>query len=187
MAMTLLKDTRSIIRPVTAAQNYQGYLSQFVRVTCVKAALPQNTTDQIFRVYGGADAIAGSAAIRVRALIGTVTTIIQSTDPVMKVSAKALSTAAAAVGTATDIASTVTLASREVGGMIFVEGDGTAMVLSNAGCAFANAVGMWLCPQGEIYLTTTASKTGAITWDLYYQPLFENAYAAAVTATTAAI
>ncbi len=177
--LTFLKDNRILAAPLPASLNTQGYLRHFVRVTCAKAALPLSTTDQIFRVYGG--------PVLVRLLVGVVTTIIAS-DPTLKVSSKALSDASVAVGTAVDIASTVDVSSSSaVGDMVFVEGDGTAAVLSRAGAAFVNATGDWICPQGEIYLTDTASPAGAITWDIYYQPLAENAYVQAVTAVTAAI
>lgn len=139
-------------------------------------ALPASTTGQLFRVKGG--------KVRVLALVGTVTTAIQNSDPVLKVSSKALDASSAAVGTAVDIASTVDISSLEVGGMVFVEGDGTALVKSNAGCAFIGAVtGNWIAPQGEIYLTTGATKTGAIKWDLWYQPMDAGAFVEAAPLT----
>lgn len=155
-------------------------IEQFVQVRRAAASLPQTSTHQLFRVVGG--------KVKVKALIGTVTTVIEGTDPVMKVSSKALSVAAAAVGTAVDVASTVDTSSLEVGGMLFVEGDGTALVKSNAGAAFIGTnSGEWIAPQGEIYLTTGASKTGAIQWDLFYEPLDPNSYVYAVDTATAAI
>lgn len=138
-------------------------------VTRAAASLPQTSTDILFRVYNG--------AVRITLMYGTVTTVIQNSDPVAKVSSKALSTASVAIGTAVDIASTVDINSLEVGGFVVVEGDGTALVKSNAGNAFIGAVtGNWICPQGEIYLTTGASKTGALKWDLVYEPIDEGAY-----------
>lgn len=175
----LLKSSRVAAPPVSGAVNNQALLAQFIRVTCVKAALPLSTTDQIYRVFGG--------PVLIKLLVGTVTTIIAS-NPTMKVSSKALSDAAVALGTAVDIASTVDVSSSSaVGDFINVPGDGTALVLARAGAVFVNALGQWICPQGEIYVTDTASPAGAITWDLYYQPLTEGAYVQAVTAVTAAI
>jgi hypothetical protein len=72
--------------------------------------------------------------------------------------------------------------------MYFVEGDGTAGVLSNAGAAYVGPnSGQFIVPQGEIYLTTSATNTGAMKWDLWYQPLDEGAYVAPVNSATAAI
>jgi hypothetical protein len=72
--------------------------------------------------------------------------------------------------------------------MLFVEGDGTAMVKSTAGAAFIGAnSGQWIAPQGEIYITTSATNTGAIKWDIFYQPLDAGAYVEAVDTATAAI
>jgi len=177
MALLLKNRTRS-------ASSNSAIVEQWIKSTQPAVLLPQNTTGQLFRVFGG--------KVLVHALIGTVTTIIQSSDPVMKFSSKALDATATAVGTAVDIASTVTIASLEVGGTLFIEGDGTAFVVANAGCTLMGTnTGKWVAPQGEIYATTTASKTGAIRWDIWYQPLDEGAYVvpAALTAAilTAAI
>ncbi len=145
-----------------------GVLDQWIHVKRATTVLPQNTTTNIFQVTGG--------KVRIRAMVGTVTTIIASSDPVMKITSKAYDAAGAAVGTAVDVASTVDTTSLEVGGMVFVEGDGTALVKSNAGAAFIGAnSGCWIAPQGHIQWITTASKTGNMQWDLFYQPLEETA------------
>lgn len=145
-------------RPDTGPNN-PGYsvLDQWLHIQKAAAGLPQSTTQHLFTVTG---------LIRVRLLVARVTTIIQSTDPVAKV------TSTPTVGTAVDVASTVDLSSLEVGGFVLVEGDGTALVKSNAGAAFlAAGVGDWICPAGTIDLITGASKTGALKWELYYQPM----------------
>jgi len=155
-------------------------IDQRIQVTCPARTIPATTTDQIFRVKGG--------RVLVRGLIGTVTTVIQTQADNMKVSSKALDNASAAIGTAVDVAANVDITAREVGGMYFVEGDGTAGVLSNAGAAFVGAnTGEWIAPQGEIYLTTSATNTGAMKWDIFYTPLDPGAYVEAVTTATAAI
>ena len=156
-------------------------IDQLIQVSRAAKNLPQTTTEQLFRVYGG--------LIWVRALIGEVTTIIQSSDPVIKITAGRLDDAGALVGTVYDIASTLNISSDEVGSIYTVEGDGTAIIspqLAGAGYMGAAANG-WIMPQGEIYLTTGASKTGALKWDLFYQPLYAGAYAVAVDTATAAI
>jgi hypothetical protein len=161
----------------TASSIQPTVLDQWQKVSQPAVALPASTTGQLFRVKGG--------RVLVRSLIGQVTTAIQATDPVLKVSSKALDTASAAVGTAVDVASTVDISSLEVGGLLFVEGDGTAIVKSNAGAAFIGTnSGQWIAPQGEIYLTTGATKTGAIKWDIWYQPIDPGAYVEAAPLTS---
>ena len=160
--------------------NGQAFLSQYIKVSRAAKALPQTTTQQLFRVHGG--------RVLVRFLIGEVTTVIEGTDPVMKISVSALSSASALVGTAYDIASTLDISSDEVGTLYSVEGDGTAIISGNQVAGSVEAFGTgWIQSQGQIYMTTGASKTGAIKWDLYYQPLDPGAYVVAVDAATAAI
>ncbi len=145
-----------------------GVLNQWIHVKRATSLLPQSTTVNIFQVTGG--------KVLVKALIGTVTTIIQSSDPVMSISSIAKDNTGTTVGTAVAVGTTTTTASLEAGGMIFVEGDGTAIVLSNAGAAYVGAnSGNWIAPQGYIQWITTASKSGAVQWDLFYQPLDETA------------
>lgn len=160
-----------------------GYatLSQFIQVTTAARALPQTSTDQIFQVTGG--------RVLIHRLIGTVTTVIQSSDPVMKLSAKKLNAAmATAVGTAVDVASTVDVTSLEVGGTVIVIGSGAALVKNNAGAIISTLGTMsWIVPNGELYLTTGASKTGAFQWDIWYQPLDAGATVTSVLAATAAV
>lgn len=128
-----------------------------IHVARATATLPQSATGHLFTVAG---------RVFVSLLFGQVTTAIQSTDPVAKV------TLTPTVGTAIDVASTVDLSSLEVGGFIFVEGDGTALVKSNAGGAFSalGSVG-FIVNAGFIDLITGASKTGNVKWDLYYVPI----------------
>lgn len=160
----------------------QATLDQFIHVKRAGKVLPQSTTEILFKVVGG--------RVLVRALIGEATVVLTATDPVAKISSKKLNAALdTAVGTAVDVASTVNLASLEVGGNAFVEGDGTALVKANAGATFMGTnTGAWIAPNGEIYLTTGASNTtGAMKWDLWYQPLDEGAYVIAVDTATAVI
>lgn len=155
-------------------------VDQGIHVVSPSKTVPQSTTQQIFRVYGG--------RVLVKKLVGEVTTVIQSQADNLKVSSKRLDNAAAAVGTAVDIAANVDITGLEVGGNYFVEGDGTAGVLSNAGGVLGgSASGQFIAPQGEIYLTASASNTGAMKWDLWYQPLDEGAYVEGVVSNVAAI
>lgn len=178
--MAFLIKNSNTVRTAGVAGTGQALVGQAIHVNRPALALPQTLTEQLFRVIGG--------KIRVLGLVGTVTTVIQSSDPVLKVSSEALDAAGALVGTVLDVASTVDISSLEVGGMVFVEGDGTAAVKSVAGAAFIGTnSGQWIAPQGAIYITTGASKTGAMKWDLWYMPLDEGAYATAVPVATAKV
>lgn len=164
----------------SASQGGAAVLDQFIQVSTATRTPPATTTDQIFRVRGG--------RVLVRALIGEVTTAIQNQACNLKVSSKRLDNSSVAVGTAVDVASNVTIQALELGSSLFVEGDGTALVTSTAGAAFIGAnSGMWVAPQGEIYLTTSATNTGSIKWDIFYQPLDPGAYVDSVVTATAAI
>lgn len=133
-----------------------------IHVAKASASLPQTSTQHLFTISGG--------RVLVRLIFGEVTTIIQSTDPVAKI------TSTPTTGSAVDIASTVDLSSLEAGGLLIVEGDGTAMVKGNAGASFfANGAHEFIAPIGYIDLITGASKTGATKWDLYYVPLDDGA------------
>lgn len=172
----LIKNSKSI-------QNIGGaqpVIDQWQRVNRASLTIPATTTQQLFRVYGG--------RILVKALVGEVTTVIQTQTDNMKVSSKALDTASAAVGTAVDVASNLDITAMEVGGMYFVEGDGTAGVKSTAGAALIGTnSGNWIAPQGEIYVTTSATNTGAMKWSIWYLPLDPEAYVVPVDTATAAI
>lgn len=170
MAM-MIKDVK---RP-SGSSGRQATVDQWIQVTQATAAgagiaLPTSgLTGQLFRVKGG--------RVVVRALLGQVTTAIQNQACNVKVTSKALDTASVAVGTAVDIAANLDVANMELGGFYFVEGDGTAAVKSTAGGVLGGTNdGSWIAPQGEIYITTSATNTGAFKWDLWYQPLDAGAF-----------
>lgn len=169
-------------RNVSGSQSQQGYaiLDQDIHVQTAGRTIPATTTDQIFRVRGG--------RVLVKRLVGEVTTVIQAQADNLKVSSKKLDNSSVAVGTAVDVASNLDITTMEVGGFYFVEGDGTAGVKSTAGAAFVGPnSGSWIAPQGEIYLTTSATNTGAMKWDIWYMPLDEGAYIESVGVATVAI
>jgi hypothetical protein len=124
--------------------------------------LPQSTTATLFTVSGG--------AVLVTSLLGLVTTVIQSTDPVLSLGT------APTTGTAetSGIATTVSLASAEVGTWLGVQAaSGVAGALINGGHA-GNAVWLpasFVVSAGTITWTTGASKTGQLKWYLTYVPL----------------
>lgn len=153
-------------------------LSQFIQVSQPAIALPASTTGQIFRVRGG--------RVLCHLLIGEVTTIIQAQATTLKVSSKKLSDAATAVGTAVDICATVDGNAKEVGSLYIPLGSGAAAIWSNAGAGLGTLGRIpFILPQGEVYLTTVATSTGAMKWDMWYQPLDAGAYVEAATLTTA--
>ena len=168
--MALLIKNTNVGRSAGNFPTGQATLDQLIHVLTSARSLPQSTTDVIFKVRGG--------RVWVRLLIGEVTTVIQGTDPVLKVSSQKLDAAmTATVGTTYDIASTLDLSSDEVGTIYTVEGDGTAIVSPQvAGAGYFGALDGFIAPRGQIYLTTGASKTGATKWDLWYLPLDEGAY-----------
>lgn len=133
-----------------------------IHVAKAAASLPQTGTQHLFTITGG--------RVLVRLLFGEVTTAIEATNPVAKI------TSTPTTGTAVDVASTVDISSLEAGGLLVVEGDGTAMVKGNAGAAFfAAGAHEFVAPVGYLDLITGASKTGATKWDLYYVPLDDGA------------
>lgn len=163
-----------------AVNGGKAFVSQFIQVSRPALALPASTTEQLFRVYGG--------RVLVKLMVGQVTTVIEATDPIAKVSFKALTNAGVADGTAYDIASTLDISSDEVGTLYGVEGDGTAITSGNQVAGTLEAFGTgFIANQGELYLTTGATKTGAIKWDVWYQPLDDGAYVQSVNTATAAI
>lgn len=164
---------KDIKRP-TGSSGRQATLDQWIQVSQPAVALPASTTGQLFRVKGG--------RVIVRALLGEVTTIIQTQADNTKISSKKLDNASVAVGTAVDVASNLDITAIEVGGFLFVEGDGTALVKATAGASLIGTnSGMWIAPQGEIYVTCAATNTGAIKWDIWYQPLDSGAFVEAAT------
>lgn len=136
------------------------------RVSRALSTLPQTDTQHLFQVTGG--------RVAVMLLFGEVTTAIQNSDPVAKI------TSTPTTGSAVDIASTVDLSSLEVGGLITAEGDTSALIKTNAGAGVITNTAIWICPIGYIDLITGASKTGAIKWQIHYFPLDEGAAVAAV-------
>ena len=159
--------------------NGQAYVDQWIHVKRAAKALPQTTNEQLFRVYGG--------RVIVKLLIGEVTTAIQSTDPVLSVDTSRLDDAGALVGTADVVASTIDTSSDEIGTIYVVEGDDSGLVSTQVAAHQTLNAREWLMPQGQIILVAGASKTGAIQWDLWYQPLDEGAYVVAVDTATARI
>lgn len=149
-----------------------AFVQQWIQIQCPAQIFPQTSTAQIFRVNGG--------RVLVHRLVGTIGTA-TTTDPVVKLSHKQLDKSSVAVGTAVDIASTAALTSKESGATITVLGSGAAFIINNAGAGIAT-LGLipFVLPQGETYMTTTASQAGTISFDMWYQPLDPQAFVVAV-------
>jgi hypothetical protein len=156
-------------------------LSQMIHIARASKALPQTLTEQLCRIWNG--------RCLIWALVGEVTTAIQNSDPVLKLSSSKLNAAGTAkVGTAYDIASTLNITSFEVGTMVTLKGDGTALMSPLVAGAGYVAATMWIAPgPGQIYITTGASKSGAMKWDIWYEPLDPGAYISAVDPVAPAI
>lgn len=154
-------------------------LNQWIQVSRPAANLPQTESDQLFRVKGG--------RVLIHLLVGEVTTVIDGTDPQASVHASRLSDASVLVGTADEVASTLDIKTDEVGTIYVIEGDTSAIASTGVAAQQVAPTAPWIMPQGQIYLTTAASETGAIKWDLWYQPLDAGAYVEAVADGVAAI
>jgi hypothetical protein len=109
--------------------------------------------------------------IIVHFLIGEVTTIMQASACNTKV------TINPTTGTSADVASNLDVTGDEAGTLYKVEADGTALVGTDAGTGWA-AAGLpnpFIVPAGTLDVEHSAAITGAIKWDLYWEPLDEGA------------
>lgn len=164
---------------VNAPRKGAAVLAEWIQVSRVTASLPQSTTDILFRVFGG--------RVLVHLIVGEVTTIIQAQATTVKLTGKKLDGTPAAVGTAVDLCATADGNAKEVGSLFIPLGSGAAAIWSNAGSGLGTLGRIpFIQPQGEIYMTTGASSTGAMKWDLWFQPLDAGAYVTA-SAVAAAI
>jgi hypothetical protein len=137
-------------------------VEQLIRVSRATDSLPATATETIFTVSGG--------RILLKGLIGEVTTAIQ--NQACNLSVVVDSTA----GAADDLASVVSVANLGVGVLFSVEGDGTALLAGGIGWAQGMVGTGAVIAPGEIQLTTSATNTGSVKWDLYYLPLDPAAY-----------
>lgn len=143
-------------------------ISAGLAVTRAAATIPQTAAQNIFTISGG--------RILIVALTGQVTTAIGGTATTLKVTNTPTS------GTATDIASATAITSKEVGTLISLPvAPGSALVVgANAGAAVQVAGHQgWLVEPGTLSVTTSASTTGAISYDLVYIPYDTGASVAA--------
>lgn len=178
MAFMLKNRTQTSV----AGASHNGYatVQQYTQVSTAGRVLPATTTDQIFRVKGG--------RVLVHLILGEVTTVCSGTATNLKLTSKKLDNGSVAVGTAVDLTANAAVTSKEVGALFVPLGSGAAAIVSNAGAGIATlGRNAFICPQGEIYITTDATNTGAMKWDIFYQPLDAGAYVESVVTATAAI
>lgn len=137
---------------VTGLAELQG-----IKVSRATGTLPASTTEALFTIAGGRVLLLG--------IVGEVTTAIQNQACNTKL------TANPTTGTDVDICAVLSIANDEIGCLYGITGlFSDAMVGSNAGA------GVWprnpvVLPAGTLDLSTAATNTGSVKWDLWYVPL----------------
>lgn len=140
----------------------QPVLEQWIHVPRATASLPATTTSTIFNVEGG--------KILLKALVGEVTTAIQAQACNLSVNVDS------DAGASSVLASVADINAKGVGNLFGVEGDGTALIVAGVGWAPATLDNGVVVLPGIITITTSATNTGSVKWDLYYLPLDKAAY-----------
>lgn len=141
-------------------------LNAGILISRATAVLPASTLGHIFTVSGG--------RVIVRYLVGEVTTIIQAQACTVKV------TGTPTAGTAVDwSAASASISALEVGGKLGLPAAAaTGLVVGNAGGIITRQA-EWVAAIGTIDITTSATNTGSVKWDLIYTPLDNGASVAA--------
>lgn len=130
-----------------------------IQVSRATAALPASTVGNIFTITGG--------RILVVALIGEVTTAIQNQACTLKVST------APTVGSAVDLCTAGSIIAAPVGVHFSLpSAAASALVtdLATGGGVQDVLTSAWLVPVGALSVTTSATNTGSVKWDLVYIP-----------------
>lgn len=129
-----------------------------LKVSRAAANLPQTAQGAIFTVSGG--------RVLITSLVGTVTTAIQNQACTLAVTGNPTS--------GTDVVwavASASIASKEVGGTATLPGTfGGQLVVQNAGGASTPNYAVVANP-GTIDITTSASNTGQMSWEITYVPL----------------
>lgn len=133
-----------------------------VLVTRATAALPQTATGNIYTITGG--------RIMIVSLTGLVTTATGATITTLSVGLAPTS------GTSSNVslASATAVTSREAGTMVSIGSTpGSALVVGTNASTPLQCTGhaAWAVQTGSITITTSASDTGSVQWDLIYIPL----------------
>lgn len=137
-----------------------------LRVDRAAANLPQTTQTEYFHVYNG--------RCLVTMLLGEVTTVIQA--QACNLSWESNPT----TGTTNAMCAVLDIQSKEQGTLLSITGTvGDAMIAGSSG-AVKGQLAPVVVAVGGLELKTSASDTGATKWSLWYIPLDDGAYIAAV-------
>jgi hypothetical protein len=137
-----------------------------MRVDREAADLPASTQTPYFHVYGG--------RCLVTMLVGEVTTVIQTqacnlsweSDPT--------------TGTTNAMCAVLNISALEAGTLLSITGTvGDAMIAGSSG-AVKGQLAPIVVAVGDLELKTSATNTGATKWSVFYVPLDDGAYIAAV-------
>ncbi|MDH6116904.1 hypothetical protein ABH930_000323 [Kitasatospora sp. GAS204A] len=130
-----------------------------IQVSRATNTLPASTAGNIFTVSGG--------RILLVALIGEVTTAIQNQACTLKVST------APTVGSAVDLCTAGSIINAPVGVHFSLPSSAASALttdLSTGGGVQDVMTSAWLIPVGNLTVTTSATNTGSVKWDLAYIP-----------------
>ena len=138
-----------------------------VRLTRATKALPQTADEALFRITGG--------AVRIKSIIGEVTTAIQNQANNTKLKFNPSGT-----GSDLDLCAVLDIANDAVGTLYSIVGVlATALKSTNLWAVVPAdnipAEGIILCP-GDIELDCAASNTGSIKWTIEWEPLEPNSH-----------
>jgi hypothetical protein len=137
------------------------------KITRAAAALPQSTTGHLFTVTGG--------RVIITAFMGKVTTAIQAQATTLQLTATPTSGTAVNLNlvTASDVNA------KEIGASVSLDIPANKLLITNAGSNQLGPLTPVMVSTGTIDLTTVASSTGQMQWDLFYLPLDDGAAVAA--------
>lgn len=128
-----------------------------IHVARATANLPATTQSPLFTITGGRIALLG--------IVGEVTTIIQAQICNLKLVGNPT------VGTDVDICAVLDINAKQVGTLFGITGTfATAMVGANAGAGVLQTNSVVLA-TGTLDLSTSATNTGAVKWNVWYLPL----------------
>ena len=136
------------------------------RVDRASATLPATTQTAYFHVYGG--------RCMVTLMLGEVTTIVQAQ------ACNASWERNPTTGTTNAMCTVIEMNAAEAGTLMSITGTvGDAMILGKSG-AVKGQLAPVIVAIGDLEFKTSATNTGATKWSLWYLPLDDGAYIAAV-------
>lgn len=136
------------------------------RVDRASATLPATTQTAYFHVYGG--------RCMVTLMLGEVTTIVQAQ------ACNASWESNPTTGTTNAMCAVIDMNAAEAGTLMSITGTvGDAMILGKSG-AVKGQLAPVIVAIGDLEFKTSATNTGATKWSLWYLPLDDGAYIAAV-------